>query len=149
MKAKAGRPAIAASERRETMVRFLVTKDEMKQIRATAKALTLDAFRVFAGCLNSAIRGENVAQQSGYIFQKGDWWFLCYRDAGKQRCKKLADVCDRYRRVMDVQPLAAEFLAPFNAGKVRPESHMLLAISRRNSGCPVRRKFCKPSTVYG
>lgn len=46
MKAKAGRPAIAASERRETMVRFLVTKDEMKQIRATAKArrLTLSEY---------------------------------------------------------------------------------------------------------
>jgi integrase len=90
-----------------------------------------------------------MATQNGYVFRKGKSWFIRYRDGGKQRCKKLADVCDRYRREKDVQPLAAEFLAPFNAGKVRPESHMMLLDFATEQWLPWAEKNCKPSTVYG
>jgi hypothetical protein len=90
-----------------------------------------------------------MAQQSGYIFRKGDSWFLRYRDAGKQRCKKLANVCDRYRREKDVQALAAEFLAPPNAGRVRPESYITVSDFAANHWLPWAQANCKPSTVAG
>ncbi len=38
MRRKAGRPEIAPSERRETIMRFVVTKAEAAKIRAAAKA---------------------------------------------------------------------------------------------------------------
>ena len=90
-----------------------------------------------------------MAHQSGYVFKKGDSWFLRYRDAGKQRCKKLAHVCDRYRREKDVQTLAAEFLAPLNCGKVRPESYELISDFAVNHWLPWAKANCKPSTVSG
>ncbi len=87
--------------------------------------------------------------QDGYVFKKGDSWFLRYRDAGKQRCKKLADVCDRYRREKDVQTLASEFLAPLNAGKIRPESYLSVSDFAVNHWLPWAKANCKPSTVSG
>jgi hypothetical protein len=87
--------------------------------------------------------------QDGYVFKKGDSWFLRYRDAGKQRCKKLADVCDRYRREKDVQTLASEFLAPLNAGKIRPESYLSVSDFAVNHWLPCAKANCKPSTVSG
>jgi hypothetical protein len=90
-----------------------------------------------------------MAQQDGYIFRKGDSWFLRYRDAGKQRCKKLANVCERYRREKDAQTLAAEFLAPLNAGKVRPESYISVSDFATNHWLPWANANCKPSTVAG
>ena len=41
MRRKAGRPKIAARERREIVARFLVTGEEMALIRAAAKAQRL------------------------------------------------------------------------------------------------------------
>ncbi len=38
MRRKAGRPEIAASERREIIFRFVTTKEEAAKIRAAAKA---------------------------------------------------------------------------------------------------------------
>jgi integrase len=90
-----------------------------------------------------------MAQQTGYIFKKGSAWYLRYRDGGKQRCKRLVDVCDQYRREKDVGPLAAEFLAPFNAGKVRVESWTLLSEFAEKHWLPWAEVNCKPSTVAG
>jgi hypothetical protein len=41
MRKKAGRPGIAASERRETIMRFVVTKAEGTKIRTAAKSQSL------------------------------------------------------------------------------------------------------------
>jgi uncharacterized protein (DUF1778 family) len=41
MRKKAGRPKIAASERRKIVARFLVTKEEMDLIRSAAKSQRL------------------------------------------------------------------------------------------------------------
>lgn len=109
---------------------------------------TLDSFRVFAVCLNSAIGGF-MAQQTGYIFKKGSAWYLRFRDGGKQRCKRLADVCDQYRREKDVEPLAAEFLAPFNAGKVRAESWISVSEFAEKHWLVWAEANCKPSTYAG
>jgi integrase len=59
----------------------------------------------------------------------------------------LADVCDQYRREKDVEPLAAEFLAPFNAGKVRAESWISVSEFAEKHWLPWAKANCKPSTV--
>jgi integrase len=95
--------------------------------------------------------------QSGHIFKKGGTWFLRYRDgvieAGqvvrKQRCKKLAPVCDRYRTEKDLQGLKDEILSPINSGKVRPESTLTVAKFGEDYWLPWVRENCKPSTVAG
>ncbi len=90
-----------------------------------------------------------MAQQTGYILKKADSWFPRYRDAGKQRRKKLAEVSDQYRRTKDLEPLAAEFLAPFNSGKARPESWISVSEFAENNWLPWAKANCKPSTVSG
>jgi integrase len=66
-----------------------------------------------------------------------------------QRGKRLADVCDQYRREKDVEPLAADFLAPFNAGKIRPESWITVSEFAEKHWLPWAELNCKPSTVAG
>jgi hypothetical protein len=90
-----------------------------------------------------------MARQSGHIFKKGDSWFLRYRDAEKQRCNKLDDVCGCYRREKDVQALVSRFLAPLNAGKVRPESYLSVSDFAGSHCLTWARANCKPSTVSG
>jgi integrase len=90
-----------------------------------------------------------MAIQSGHIYKKCGRWYLRYRDGGKQRSKRLADVCDRYRREKDVEPLAAEFLAPINSGKVRPESYISVSDFAVNHWLPWALANCKPSTYAG
>jgi integrase len=56
--------------------------------------------------------------QRGRIFQKGSSWILQYRDVdGTQRCRKLADVDERFatKRAVENANLAAKFLNPVNA----------------------------------
>jgi integrase len=65
-----------------------------------------------------------MKQQRGYIFRKGQFWFLRYSDTvlrdGKsvrvQLCKKLALYSDAHRSEKSVRPLADEILLPINAG---------------------------------
>jgi hypothetical protein len=79
--------------------------------------------------------------QRGCIVKKGRAWYLRYYDVvldsngqpiRKKCCHKLADYCDRYRSKKSVRPLAEEFLAPLNAGKLRPESNMSVALFIEN-----------------
>jgi hypothetical protein len=95
--------------------------------------------------------------QSGYVFKKDGSWFLRYRDTcivdgvkvRKQICKKLTSVCDRYRTVRDVQPLADEILLPINSGKAKAESTLTIAEFAEQHWLPWVRENCKPSTVAG
>jgi len=56
--------------------------------------------------------------QQGYVFRKGNRWYLRYRDnfnedgqiVRKQKCVHLADYCDRYRAKADLDDLVAEKL---------------------------------------
>jgi integrase len=95
--------------------------------------------------------------QGGFIFKKGTSWFLRYRDnlliggekVRKQKCKRLAAVCDQYRTKKDVQPLVDEMLLPINSGKLKPESALSVAEFAEGTWLPWARVNCKPSTVAG
>jgi hypothetical protein len=73
--------------------------------------------------VHADLRGKATHSGARWLhFQKGRSWFLRYRDnfsvdgkiERKQKCVKLADYCDRYHSVKDVQPLADEKLAKVN-----------------------------------
>ena len=61
--------------------------------------------------------------QQGFVFRKGDSWFLRYRHdvdvdgviVRKQKCEKLADYCDRYRSKGDLDELVQEKMAKVSA----------------------------------
>ena len=55
--------------------------------------------------------------QRGQIFQRHGAWHLRYRQDGKQVCRRLADLNDRFRTVRSVRPLADEILEPLNQGR--------------------------------
>lgn len=95
--------------------------------------------------------------QEGYIWRQGRSWFGRWRQdvleegrvVRKQRCEKLADVCDRYRSITDVQPLLAEKLRPINEGRARPESTLFVAEFVDSYYLPFVEENYKPSTVAG
>jgi integrase len=95
--------------------------------------------------------------QDGYIFKQAGSWYLRYRDnfivdgvlVRKQKCKKLAAVCDRYRTERDLEGLKADVLGPINSGKTRPESTLSVAEFAEAHWLPWARENCKPSTVAG
>jgi integrase len=78
-------------------------------------------------------------KQSGYVFRKGDNWFLRYRDtfvengqlARRQVCKILTSVAPDHARLRkppeSVLALAEAELRPLNAGDVKPEHNVTLA----------------------
>src|SRR5437899_1945177 len=89
-----------------------------------------------------------MRHQKGYIFRKGNAWYLrYYAPDGHQACRKLADFSDRCRTKRDVKSLAEDFLRPQNEGRLGPQStlpvadfvnqHYLAAIDER----------LRPSTV--
>lgn len=95
--------------------------------------------------------------QEGYIWRQGRSWYGRWREdvleegrvVRKQRCEKLADVCDRYRSIADVRPLLAEKLRPINEGKTRPESTLTVAEYVEGFYLPFVRENYKPSTSIG
>jgi integrase len=97
--------------------------------------------------------------QQGFVFKKGGSWFLRYRDSvtvdgvveRKQKCKRLASVCDRYRTEKDVRKagLVDDVLAPINTGRLNPESTLTVKEYGDNSWLPWVRQNCKPSTIAG
>jgi integrase len=95
--------------------------------------------------------------QKGTIIRKGRAWFLRYYDTvlkdgmpvRKKCCRKLADYCDQYRSVKSVRVLAADFLAPLNAGKVRPESTTPVAQFIESEYLPWVERCKRPSTAKG
>jgi integrase len=96
-------------------------------------------------------------QQAGYIWKVGRSWFGRWREnvlenggvVRKQRCAKLADVCDRYRSKADVRPLLAEKLRPINEGRTRPEGTLSLAEYVEKFYLPFVEENFKPSTSAG
>jgi integrase len=98
---------------------------------------------------------RRTKQQDGYIFRKGDFWFLRYNDnvmqpdgsiKRKQLCTKLAEMCDRYRNKKAVKPLAQEFLAPINSGKVDAMSTMPISTFIDTVFLPQIKEEKRPST---
>jgi len=95
--------------------------------------------------------------QRGFIFKKGGSWFLRYRDnflvdgvvVRKQKCERLAAVCDLYRTGKDLQELKEKILGPINSGKLKPESTLSVAQFAEDYWLPWARENCKPSTVAG
>ena len=98
-----------------------------------------------------------MRHQKGHVFKKGSSWYVrwyenVYRDGAlvkAQPCKKIADVCDRYRNKADVRALADEVLRPINTGKVRPESTLTLAEYGDFHFMPHVEADLKPSTHNG
>lgn len=95
--------------------------------------------------------------QHGQIIKRHGAWHLRYWDTfivdgarvRKQKCVKLADICDRYRSKKDLQALRDEILAPLNSGKLKAESTMAVAEFAEGNWLPWARENCKPSTVAG
>jgi integrase len=71
-----------------------------------------------------------MAQQDGYIFRAGKWWYLRYREnvvedgqlIRKQKCVQLARVSDRYRSKGDLADLVAEKLSNVREADKCPHS---------------------------
>jgi integrase len=68
--------------------------------------------------------------QQGFVFRKGGSWFLRYRDnflvdgrtVRKQKCVKLADYGDRYRRPKDLKDIVAEKMSKVGQASKCPHS---------------------------
>jgi integrase len=92
--------------------------------------------------------------QDGYIWRKGrNWYGRWWEDAiedgqvvRRQKARKLAPYCDRYRSEGDVRPLLDEILRPVNAGKAQPESTLPVAMFVENYYLPFAKENCRPST---
>ena len=96
-------------------------------------------------------------QQTGYIWRIGESWFGRWREdvlkdgkiTRKQRSKRLADYCDRYKTERDVRPLLEEILRPLNEGRADVRSTLTLASFVSNFYLPYARENLKPSTHHG
>lgn len=95
--------------------------------------------------------------QEGYIWRQGHSWYGRWREdvleqgqvVRKQRCAKLADVCDRFRCVADVRPLLAEKLRPINEARSTSESTLPVAEFVESYYLPFVKENYKPSTAIG
>jgi integrase len=96
--------------------------------------------------------------QQGYIFRKGQGWYLRYYDAEvtssgetirKAKCKKLVDYGGQFRSKSSVKSLAAEFLLPLNDGTHTPTSIMTLRAFVAGNYLPYVKEHKRPSTYDG
>ena len=96
--------------------------------------------------------------QKGYVFRKGDNWYLRYYDfelqpddklRKVQKCKKLVEFGGDYRSKSAVKVLADEFLAPLNNGKMSPASTMTLNQFIEKRYLPFVEANKEPSTYAG
>lgn len=96
--------------------------------------------------------------QQGYVFRKGNGWYLRYYDsvvstdgtsARKAKCKKLVDYGGKYRSKTSVRPLADEFLRPFNDGTYVPTSSMTVRAFVEGHYLPYVKEQKRPSTYDG
>lgn len=98
-----------------------------------------------------------MRRQEGYIFRKGFAWFGRWREdtlkdgrvVRRHRCRKLADVSERYRTKRDVRPLLDEIVLPVNAGRVRAVSTQTVAEFVERFFLPHADADLKPSTAHG
>lgn len=92
--------------------------------------------------------------QHGFVFRKGRSWFLKYRDdvivdgqqVRKQKCVKLADYCDRYRREGDLDELVAEKMAGVRQAAKCPNSGQMFTTYVEETYLPYAKRTRKPST---
>ena len=92
--------------------------------------------------------------QDGYIWRKGGSWFGRWWEdvlmdghiVRRQKARRLAPYCDRYRTEGDVRPLLEEVLRPLNEGKARPESTLSVAQFVQDYYLPFAQENCRPST---
>jgi integrase len=95
--------------------------------------------------------------QNGYIWRKGkNWYGRWWEDViendqvlRKQRARKLAEHCDRYRSESDVRPLLDDILRPLNEGKTRPEGTLSVSQFVQDHYLPFGEENFKPSTIAG
>jgi integrase len=96
--------------------------------------------------------------QQGYIFRKGDSWYLRYYEQvgipggqpiAKRKCKKLADYDRGHKSKQSVRRLADEFLKPFNDGTHTPTSSMTVRQFVEASYLPYVKEHKNPSTFDG
>jgi integrase len=95
--------------------------------------------------------------QQGYVFKKDNSWFLRYRDnfsvggqiIRKQKCMKLADVSDRYRRESDLKDLVTEKLAGVREADKCPQSSGSFVDYVTDTWLPFVQRSKKPSTYAG
>ena len=99
----------------------------------------------------------NTRHQLGYIFKKGNSWYLRYYDSvlreGKiervQRCRRLASLSTTYNNKRAVRTLADVFLKPLNEGTQTAESSMTLSAYVEDHFFPHVEGECRPSTMKG
>jgi integrase len=95
--------------------------------------------------------------QKGHIFRAGNFWFLRYRDnfnvdgkiVRKQKCEKLAEVCDRYRRESDLGELVEERMAGIKAAAKCPQACNLFSDYVETVWLPHIENTRKASTYSG
>jgi len=96
--------------------------------------------------------------QKGYVFRKGNGWYLRYYDHEFQgdgtsklvwRCRKLVDFGGEYRSTKAVRSLADEFLAPLNNGTITPHSTMKVVQFVDSVYLPFVMGHKRPSTYRG
>jgi integrase len=95
--------------------------------------------------------------QQGFVFRKGDSWFLRYRHdvpidgvmVRKQKCVKLADYCDRYRCESDLDELVAEKMAGVRQAAKCPQSGQMFSTYVEETYLPYAKRTRKPSTYAG
>lgn len=95
-----------------------------------------------------------MAQQQGYIFKHRGAWYLRYRDnfvvdakiVRKQKCVRLADVCDRYRIASDLDDLVAEKMGSVRQAAKCPHSADLFNDYVEQTYLPYVLRTMKPST---
>jgi integrase len=96
--------------------------------------------------------------QKGYVFRKGNSWYLRYYDYEIQtdgtiklvsKCRKLVTYGGDYRSKKAAQVLADEFLAPINNGTLTPHSTMKLAQFVDSIYLPFVKAHKRPSTYRG
>lgn len=95
--------------------------------------------------------------QQGFVFRKGNSWFLKYRDTDvvdgkkvrKQKCVKLADYCDRYRCESDLEDLVAEKMNGVRQAAKCPHSSDSFISYVEEVYLPFVLRTWKPSTYSG
>ncbi|HEV1993872.1 MAG TPA: hypothetical protein VGR03_06050 [Candidatus Acidoferrum sp.] len=95
--------------------------------------------------------------QEGYIWRKGHSWYGRWWDdviedgriVRKQRSRRLAIYCDRYRSEKDVRPLLEDILRPINEGRASPQSTLMVAEYVEIHYLPYAQENYKPSTYAG
>lgn len=96
--------------------------------------------------------------QKGYVFRKGNRWYLRYYDfvvapngstSRKAMCKKLADYGRSYKSKASVRPLADDFLRPFNDGTFVAAGNMTVDAFVEEYYLPYAKEQTRPSTYNG